>query len=236
MITPQPCKAKLADRIVHNAKFTQYFFELIEPAQKEFVAGQYVSVKVTERGDRRSYSIASNPNTPHRFELLVDVTPQGLGTTYLNNLQLGQEIDVLMPLGMFTVPDNSSETSLAFLATGSGIAPFRSMILDQLQNKRDTRSITLYWGMREISQLFWQDEFQELARNFSNFHFHPVISQPVPEWPLCRGRVTDCLRTHEFDQTAGYYLCGNAPMLQEVLGILAEHAVPQDHIHHEKFF
>lgn len=235
MITPQPCKAKLADKIVHNDKFTQYFFELTEPAQKEFLAGQYVSLKVSERGDRRSYSICSSPDTPHAFELLVDVTPNGLGTNYLANLQFGQEVEVLMPLGMFTIPENSNETSIALVATGSGVAPFMGMIKDQLQHRHDTRSITLYWGMREVNQLFWQDKFQELAEAFPNFHFHPVISQPIEGWPLCAGRVTDCLTTHEFDQGAGYYLCGNAPMLKDILAFLASKNIPQDHIHHEKF-
>lgn len=236
MITPQPCKAKLADKRVHNEKFTQYFFELIDPPEKEFLAGQYVSLKASERGERRSYSICSSPDETHHFELLVDVTPQGLGTSYLANLQFGQEVEILMPLGMFTVPDNSNEKSLAFLATGSGVAPFMSMILDQLQNKHDTRPMTLYWGMREVNQLFWQDRFQELAESFPNFHFHPVISQPIEGWPLCVGRVTDCLANHAFDQEAGYYICGNAPMLKDVLAFLETKGIPQEHIHHEKFF
>lgn len=236
MTTPQRCRAKLADKIIQNQKFVQYFFELIEPHEVQFQAGQYVSLKVSERGDRRSYSICSSPEKNHGFELLIDISPQGLGTSFLSEMTLGQEVDVLMPLGVFTVSQASDEQAVIFLGTGSGIAPFRSMILDQLQAKHDTRPIVLHWGLREVNQLFWQDEFQELAESFPNFHFHPVISRPTNEWPLCRGRVTDCLRTHEFNQQAGYYLCGNAAMLQETLTILQEKGILPGHIHHEKFF
>lgn len=236
MTTPQRATARLADKRVFNEKFTHFFFELIQPAQIEFQAGQYVSIQVSPQGQRRSYSIASSPAENHKFELLVDVTPNGLGINYLNNLQFGQEVNVLLPLGMFTVPDDSAETAVILVGTGSGIAPFRSMILDLLQVRRDPRPITLHWGMREVKQLFWQDEFQELAESFPNFHFHPVISQATPEWPLCRGRVTDCLRTHDFDAQAGYYLCGNAPMLKDVLAFLQEKGIKPEHIHHEKFF
>ncbi len=236
MTTPQRATARLADKRVHNDKFIQYVFELIEPNEIAFQAGQYVSMQVSERGERRSYSISSSPAVTHGFELLIDITPQGLGTQYLGALEFGQTVNILMPMGMFTIADHSQEDSLKLIATGSGIAPFKSMILDQLQIKHDTRPITLHWGMREVRQMFWQDEFQELAESFPNFHFHPVISQATPEWPLCQGRVTDCLKTHEFSPKAGYYLCGNAPMVKDVMAFLQEKGVKADQVHHEKFF
>jgi len=236
MTTPQRATARLADKRVHNSKFTQYFFELIEPHEITFQAGQYVSIQVSSQGERRSYSIASTPAISHGFELLIDSTPQGLGTQYLDKLALGEAVNVLIPLGLFTIPNDQTEESLIFVGTSSGVAPFKSMILDQLQVKHDQRQMTLYWGMREVTQLFWQDEFQELAESFPNFHFHPVISQALPAWPLCRGRVTDCLRTHDFASSAGYYLCGNAPMLKDVLAFLQEKGIKEEQIHHEKFF
>lgn len=235
MTPPQRAEAKLVERLEHSEKFIQLSFELVNPPVMPFQAGQYVSVQVSEHGDRRSYSICSSPEKDHGFELLVDVSPQGLGSIHLQQLALGQSLNVLGPLGVFTVPQNSDEQSLVFVATGSGIAPFRSMILDQLQEKHDTREMTLYWGLRHVEQLFWQDEFSELSQNFPNFHFHPVISQPESEWPLCRGRVTDCLNVHQLPDQAGYYVCGNAAMVHEVLPFLAQKGVPEAHIHHEKF-
>jgi NAD(P)H-flavin reductase len=236
MIPPRRGKARLSEKQVLNEKYTQYFFEMVEPHELIFEAGQYVSVQVSPRGDRRPYSICSTPDKKHAFELLVDVSPGGLGTTFLQTVQYGQEIDILAPMGVFTLASNSNEEAIVFIATGSGIAPFRSMILDLLQAKHDQRQIYLYLGMRHERLLFWQEEFMELAQGFPNFQFHPVISQATPEWPLCRGRVTDCLAVHEQPANAGYYLCGNTQMVEQVVQMLTQRGVTSEHIHHEKFY
>lgn len=236
MNPPKPYTARLEERIVQNEKYLELHFELVEPHQMDFVAGQYVSIKVSEQGHRRSYSICSRSDIDHGFELLIDVEPHGLGTTYLENLQLGQEIQLLGPMGHFVIADNPAEEQLAFIATGSGITPFKSMIEDLLQVKQDTRQITLYWGMRHAEQLFWMNELAELQEAFPNFRLHPVVSQPLPEWSLCRGRVTDCLSVHQFSEKAGFYLCGNQAMIDQVTTFLAEKQVPAEQIHFEKFF
>lgn len=236
MIKPQQMKAKLADKQVLNEKFTQFDFELVEPHQMEFDAGQYVSITVDEHGDRRSYSICSTPDIKHGFELLVDLSPQGVGSKFLESLEFGDEVDVMGPLGRFTLKEGGNEEQIIFVATGSGIAPFRSMVLELLQEKGETRPITLYWGMRYVEELFWQNDFQDLAEEYENFSFHPVISKAIEEWPLCRGRVTDCLRVHEVPVNAAYYLCGNAAMIEDVNGLLQEKGVVKENVHFEKFF
>jgi ferredoxin-NADP reductase len=236
MQPPQQCVAKLADKIQFNEKFVHYTFEFTQPATIQFEAGQYVSIQVSDRGDRRSYSICHSPEVTHGFELLVDITPQGLGTKFLESMKFGDTLKALAPLGRFTVPIDPTEKALVFIATGSGIAPFRSMIVDQLQLKNDQRPMTLYWGLRNETQLFWQDEFEELMRLYPNFKFHPVISQAGEMWSLCRGRVTDCLSVHELPAEAGYFLCGNAPMIHDVVELLAKKGVANEHVHHEKFY
>ncbi len=234
--TPQQYRARFEDKVVHNDKFTQFKFELIEPHEMPFVAGQYVSIKVSERGDRRSYSISSSPNIQHGFETLVDLTPGGLGSNLLKNLQFGDEIELLGPLGQFVIDQQNQEAELAFIATGSGISPFKAMILDQLQEKQDTRPITLYWGLRYAHELFWQDEFIELVETYENFHFTPILSRPSEEWPLSRGRVTDILETKEFAANTGFYLCGNDNMIADASNLLQAKAVDLSRIHYEKFF
>ena len=81
---PQVFTAKLADRFVHNPKFTEYHFELVQPNKMNFQAGQYVSMAVDPAGHRRSYSIVSTPDNDHGFSLFVDVEPNGLGVQYLD--------------------------------------------------------------------------------------------------------------------------------------------------------
>jgi len=236
MQPPKQYTARLEEKIVHNERFIQYSFELAEPHEMPFEAGQYVSVKVSEKGERRSYSICSSPDIKHGFELLIDISPGGIGSKYFEALDFGATIEFLGPLGMFTLAPNDNEAATTFVATGSGIAPFRSMILDLCQEKKDTRSIILYWGLRHENILFWEDEFEELAENFPNFKFHPVISQSSEAWPLCRGRVTDCLRVHDLPANSGYYLCGSTQMIADVSGQLIGRGVLAESIHHEKFY
>ncbi len=233
-------KAKLSDRIQLNEKYIHMFFEMTEPNELPFEAGQYVSVGIPNIGNRRPYSIASEPEKTHGFELLIDLTPQGIGTKYLQGLQPGEEMAILAPMGVFTLAKEEQaqkEKSLMFIATGSGIAPMRSMILDLLHRQQDKREIWLYWGMRYEYDLFWADDFHQLEQAFPNFHFHLTLSQAGDEWPLCRGRVTDCLRIHELPAEAGYYLCGNAKMIEEVSNLLiTEKQIPEAFVHHEKFY
>jgi NAD(P)H-flavin reductase len=232
---PQQYTAKLSDKDVLNEKFIHLYFELNSPHLMEFQAGQYVSIAMPEGGLRRSYSICSSPEKTHGFELLVDISPDGIGSKYLNSLQFGQEISFLGPLGKFIVPEENTEDALVFVGTGSGMAPFRSMIFDQLQQKKDTRKMILHWGLRFEQDLFWEADFQQLSVEFPNFSFHPVLSKAGQEWPLCRGRVTDCLQIHEPLANAGYYLCGNAGMLQDVVALLEKKGVEKEKVHHEKF-
>lgn len=233
---PQKFTAKLEEKIPLNDKFINLHFELVEPNKIEFEAGQYVSIQVDSQGTRRSYSISSRPDVNHGFELLVDLDPQGLGVKFLDDLEYGQEISLMGPMGEFTVEDRDDEKSLVFVATGSGIAPFMSMVTDLLQVKQDPRPMILYWGLRYADQMFWQDEFVQLAENFPQFKFHPVLSKPAEGWVLCSGHVTDCLSVHDMLPDAGYYLCGNKRMIEDTTKILVELGIKPENIHHEKFY
>lgn len=236
MTSPQTFTARLEEKLQHNEKYTQFSFELIEPSRIDFQAGQYISIKINEQGERRSYSICSNPDINHQFETVVDLSVGGIGCKFLSNLEFGAEVEVLAPIGRFIVPDDLNVDHLVFVATGSGITPFKSMIEDQLRNKQDQRQITLHWGMRHPEDLFWLDEWEELAEAFPNFHFHPVLSQSQAAWTLCRGRVTDCLSVHERPANAVYFLCGNQTMIGDVTTLLTGQGVSEELILTEKFY
>lgn len=235
MQPPQQLTARLEDKLVLTEKYIHYMFELDLPHTMQFVAGQYVSIRVSEKGERRSYSICSAPSVNHGFELLVDISPQGVGSKYLESLKFGDMISLLGPMGIFTIPEGTQETAFYFIATGSGIAPYRAMILDLLE-KQEQRPIVLYWGLRYEQDLFWEHEFQELDRKYTNFSFKIILSKPSDEWPLSRGRVTDLLTALEKPAGAGYYLCGNEKMVDEVTGYLQQNGVQPTNIHHEMFY
>jgi len=232
----QTFKAKLSEKQVINEKFTTYHFELVEPNKMEFLSGQYVSFAVSDTGERRSYSISSSPDVTHSFEVTIDVKPNGIGIQFFENLVFGDEVSLMGPMGQFFIQEEPREDEIALIATGSGVAPMRSMIIDLLKNKGDKRKLTLYWGLRHEEDMIWQDEFQDYAQTFENFNFHPTLSQAKQEWPLCRGRVTDCLDIHELPTNAGFYLCGSSQMIQDVKGILIKKGVSEAAIHHEKFY
>lgn len=233
---PQLYTAKLADRFVHNPKFIQYSFELVQPNKMSFAAGQYVSMSVDPAGHRRSYSISSAPDNDHGFELFVDVEPQGLGIQFLENLNFGDTVSFLGPLGQFTVQSNDPAVPIVFVASGSGIAPLRSMLYDQLKQHQGQRRLTLYWGLRHEADLCWADDLKDLVGNFPQVAFHPTISRASEAWPLCHGRVTDCLLVHELDLSAEYYICGNQQMIEDTITVLRERGVPAAQLFHEKFY
>ena len=233
---PQPYKARFEDRSMLNDSFMTVSFELVEPTALPFLAGQYVSIQVAPDGNRRSYSIASRPDTQSGFELLIDVSPGGLGSQFLQNTPLGTEVSLLGPLGGFIIQEQPAEEAIVLVGTGSGIAPLRSMILDQLQVKQDKRPITLYWGLRYAESLFWENDFQDLVEAFPNFSFNPVLSRPGEGWTLSRGRVTDLLAVHTLPANAGYYLCGGKPMIESVVALHTGRGVGAEYIHHENFF
>lgn len=235
MTNPQEFTARLEDKQILNDKYCHFRFELLKPSRLEFQSGQYVSVVVDEHGTRRSYSICSRPDIGHGFELLLDMTPKGVGTQFFQNLRFGQEISLLAPMGQFIISDNDDQ-AIVFVATGSGIAPFRSMIFDLLQVRQDQRPITLYWGLRYVKDLFWENEFEELVENFKNFSFYPTISRPVPEWNLSTGRVTSLLEIHQFKEKTGFYLCGSTPMIEDCTKLLEAKGVEEKRIYYEKFF
>lgn len=234
MLKPAQYRAKLEEIIPLNDKYYQFSFELTQPHRLDFLAGQYVSIKVDESGERRSYSICSSPAINHGFELLLDAEPNGLGTKFLKSLQFGQEIEFLAPLGRFVLAEN--QEPIVLVAAGSGIAPFRAMVLDLLQNKQSQQDIALYWGMRYDEQLFWLEEFSQLMEAFKNFKLIPVISKPSEAWTLDQGRVTDALRVHGLAEKAHYYLCGGEQMVIDTRSLLEEMGISEEQIHYEKFY
>ncbi len=233
----QQFKSKVSEHILMNEKFQYLHLELLEPHRIEFEAGQYVSIDVGG-GERRSYSVASAPSMKHAVEICVDVTPGGKGSTYLKNLKPGDEVSFMGPLGRFVLSqDKDKEKKLLFVATGSGIAPLRSMVLDLLVTDKDKREIWLYWGLRYVEDMFWEEDFRMKHQFHQNFNYQLMLSKPPDErWPLLSGYVTEEIKELEIGSDWGVYLCGNERMMEEVKKITKEAKVGKDQVHFEKFF
>jgi len=134
--------------------------------------------------------------------------------------------------GMFTV---QAEPKLLFVATGSGIAPFKSIIFDLLEDKKDQREIWLLWGLRKVEEMFWEEEWRQINEYYQNFHYRLMISRPPGFWPLVSGHVETILKEITIDGDWGAYLCGNREMIEETKQQLLTRGVAETKIHFEKY-
>lgn len=229
-------KAKVAEHTVVSKEFHWFTIDLMEPNTLEFKSGQFILLDVPGIPTKKAYSIPSSPANKSQINLLIDVGPQGDGTLYLQSLKPGDEISFMAPAGVFVLVDNPAEQKITLIATGSGISAVRSMALDLLQIRHDQRPITLHWGMRTVEDIFWEEDFRMLERQFPNFKFDLVLSKPPEGWPLCGGHVNDCLVQYYQDYAnTGYYMCGSPKMIEGVSELLAAKGVDPSLIHHEKF-
>lgn len=233
--------AQVAEHTLLAGKYQYVYFELIQPHRLHFDAGQYLLMSIPGGDEKKSYSIASMPDKDHGVEVLVDISPQGDGALYLGSLAPGDTVEFMAPVGQFVIDESNDakekEKELVFIATGSGISPVRSMLLDLLETKKDTRPMSLHWGLRYADELFWEEDLRRLDEYYDNFTFDIVLSRPPETWPLCRGRVTDCLRTHgQTWNEKGFYLCGSKAMIEDVKKLLVAKGVDEARIHNEKFY
>lgn len=222
-----------------NQSFMNVKLELTDPGRIDFHAGQYVSIKVNDSGERRSYSITSTPDITHAVTLCAEIIPGGKGSEYLKALKPGDTVEILAPLGRFVVdPAEIADRRLLFVATGSGIAPIASMITNLLVTLRETRPMRLHWGMRDEQHMFWFDNFQRLSESHNNFVFDQVLSRPSEDWELCTGHVQDCIqRDFAQEDMKGWevYVCGSPRMVEETSELFQKMGVPSNQFHHEKF-
>jgi NAD(P)H-flavin reductase len=227
-------KVEFKEKLAGN----NYLIRLLFDEKLDFIPGQYASIKVSEAGHRRSYSIANLPGEK-TVELLVDITPMGMGSRYMMDLQVGDPVEMLCFLGRFVVeePLLAGPDKLLFVATGTGIAPFKPMIKDLLERKQFKGEIRLVWGMRYERDLYWVQEFEEMDRRFSNFQFDLTLSKPTPEWKGKNGRVEVVIDKllWEWSEVV-VYLCGSTGMVEEMKEKLKTYGVVIDKIFYEKFF
>lgn len=203
-----------------------------------FLPGQYASIKVSSEGMRRSYSVAGL-REGKIMDLLVDVSPMGVGSKYILDLKENDEVEILGFLGRFTLDDLllSKAKSLLFVATGTGIAPFRPMIEELLYEKHFAREVRLVWGMRHEEDLYWVKELNDLNTGFDNFKLDITISKPGVSWQGLSGRVE--LVINKLDQDWNntlVYLCGSNEMITETAKKMKDKGVPEANIFYEKYF
>lgn len=204
-------------KIHHRFKLVKYkilaekiILATFEPDSSiDFLAGQFFSFKVEEKVNR-PYSVASAP-LAGTIDFLVDLSPMGPGSKFFQTLVIEEIVEVMGPFGFFTAENfnltNSAET-IVFACTGTGVAPFRSMIFDLLENQSIKNDIYLFFGIRHNNQSYFFDEFESLAKKHSNFKFIPVISQPDKRWKGEVGHCQDAIERLKIPKDSNVLICG----------------------------
>ncbi len=182
-----------------------------------FLPGQFAMVEVAPNV-KRAYSIASLPEDLSSLTFVVGTAPGGIGSKFFESLAVGDSINLELPYGVFNV--KSAEKPLLFVATGSGIAPFKAMVPDLLANRFD-RPVDLLFGVRSEADLFYAAYFAELATRYGNFRFLATLSQPSEKWTGSRGRVTSVLEACGDEYVNSHvYICGSKEMIVDVRKVL----------------
>lgn len=212
------------------------FIRLDEPLR--FQAGQYVNLHLPGAGCSRAFSIASAGSDPTLIELNVRIVPGGVGTTYVHEqLHEGERVTISGPYGRFFVR-KSQAAPLLFMAGGSGLSSPRAMIHDLLRDGC-ALPITLVYGQRTRQELYYHDEFLELARRHPNFTYVPALSDAAGDgaWEGHRGFVHEAARAHFDNDFRGHkaYLCGPPPMIEACLATLMQGQLYERDIYTEKF-
>ncbi len=219
--------------LTHDVRVVR--LELLNPDEIQFLAGQFVSFEVQKPELRfpvtRPYSIASPPANRRVIDLLLNLVPGGPGSEYLFSLKAGDPVSFRGPAGTFVLREYPARR-LLFVATGTGIAPIRSMIHARLPSPTP---VTLIWGLRNERDLYYQDELAELAGRFPEFSYTITLSQPSPQWQRETGRVQAAVEaaTTRVDDLAAY-VCGGRDMIKSVSALIRSRGVCP--IHWEQYY
>ena len=223
----------------------QFRFQLDNPQELNFTPGQYLILMIGE--ERRLYSIASSDSSKDNFSLIVKLLPNGVGSNFLRSLEIESRAFFQGPAGFFTL--RSEDKPKIFLATGAGIAPIRSQIFSLLEKEEGhLPELLLFWGLKRKGDVYFFDEFKNLAEKCPNFNFWICLDQEENFLGLDvdrfkRGRVDQAFRGFikerklKTEQLNGfeYYLCGGREIVESLSQFLKDLGVNKENILFDKF-
>ncbi|MEI8059037.1 MAG: FAD-binding oxidoreductase [Ferruginibacter sp.] len=229
---------------IENETFNtrRYWMQVPELEMFDFIPGQFVTLDlpIHEKKNKRwrSYSISSWPDGTNIFELVIVLLEEGMGTNYLfNEVKVGDELSFRGPVGVFTLPDHLV-TDYYFICTGTGIAPFRSMLHGIANKAVPHTNVYLIFGTRKKENLLYFEELKTLADNNPGLNYIPVLSRE--EWDGAHGYVhqvySDLINQKRIDGAlppANFYLCGWKNMIDEAKKTITELGYDRKAIHQE---
>ena len=199
----------------------------------------------------RSYSCAVSAMTTDElvFTIKIQSAPHdsvrpGLASHYLSNLEIGETVETLGPFEEFAIKQ-SSEKNIVLIGAGSGMAPLKSLIEEQVAiqhkspNTQPPRQIHFFYGARTELDLLYVEDFYRLAEHNENFHYYPILSKPDEQWLGATGYTQHILALNldNLGDIHGleFYLCGPQGMMDDVISLLTTKGVKEEDIRFDVF-
>jgi Na+-transporting NADH:ubiquinone oxidoreductase subunit F len=202
----------------------------------------------------RAYSMANHPAEGNIIKLNIRIaTPPwdakknsfknvnpGVCSSYIFSRKPGDKVMISGPYGEFFIKDTDKE--MVYIGGGAGMAPLRSHILHLLETEKSDRKISYWYGARSKREIFYEEKFRELEKEFPNFSFHIALSEPMEEdnWDGYTGFIhnvvlNEYLSKKDEPEEIEYYLCGPPMMNDAVFKMLDELGVPDEMIDFDDF-
>lgn len=227
----------------HHLKYAD--FDIPERFREDWERFDLFSLESkVEESVMRAYSMANYPEEKGIVMLNVRVAtppprmsgiPPGIMSSYIFGLKEGDYVTISGPYGEFFAKKTKAE--MVFIGGGAGMAPMRAHIFDQLKRLGSDRKMSFWYGARSRREMFYHEEFEELARKHENFAWHIALSDPLPEdeWQGETGFIHEVLyqnylRDHPAPEDIEYYICGPPMMTQAVLKMLHDLGVEKENI------
>ncbi len=214
-------------------------FNSIDGYLPPFEAGQYINIFVHIAGvlTSRPYSLSSRPSERAYYEITVANIKDGFVSEYLcQQAKVGDEFKATSPAGVFVYQRVFHKNKALYLAGGSGITPFLSMIRENLSTNKDRDMVLLYGAATEDVALY-HDELSKLAAEYDNFSYHFIASDPAPGYSGETGFMTEELIARivpDFAERTSY-ICGPLVMNIFVRAALENLGLPRKQIRSEMF-
>ena len=218
-----------------------FHVEIPEIESFDFEAGQFITLDLPLGEKRlqrwRSYSLANAPTGANMVELCVVRSEKGIGSKYLfDKINEGDSLKFKGPDGGFILPE-VIDKDLVFICTGTGIAPFRSMLLDLKNSGKAHRDIHLIFGTRAEINILYRAELEELTRTMPGFRYEIALSRQT-DWPGWTGYVHQVYMAQyqTLRPDVAFYLCGWSSMIDEaVANLLMQLRYDRTQIHFELY-
>lgn len=203
-----------------------------------YVPGQWVDVTlaINKQTQNAAFSITSIPNGRNFIEIAVKRVEHLPISAYLHdNLTVGDDVSISEAQGDIVLPE-AVKSPLVFLAGGTGITPFISMIR-QIFKANKHANATLLYSVTAPDECLFYDELVELRQQHPNFRFFLTTTRTSTHHADFYGRIgSEMLRRAGLDHGAQYYLCGPPQMVDDLAELLLDLSIPKQQIHYEKWW